>query len=123
MKAPFGRTYYEDPSVSRCCAIEYDRLWNRIADRVSTGESFYRAREIVLAEEVADIDRAYGTEVAKRVCKAIQHTDPEKIPKWAKRAQKEVLAAICEDVLIKRRGKVSWINRIFLRLTGTPLYC
>lgn len=120
---PFGSKYYEDPSIARCCAVEYDRLWQRIAEKVAEGTWFYRAREIVLAEELPDIGKAFGKEVAKRVSKAIQHTSPEEIPPWAKKARKAKDIAMYETFLTERRGGVSWANRICLKLTGTPLYC
>ena len=119
---PFGSKYFEDPSIARCCAVEYDRLWKAIAARVAKGEWFYRAREIVLAEELPDIHKAFGDEVAKRVSKAIQHTDPETIPKWAKQAAKDHLRRSCEAHLLKTRGKISWINRLSLRLGGIPFW-
>jgi len=86
---PFGSKYYEDPSIAHCCAVEYDRLWQRIATKVAGGMWFYRAREIVLAEEIPDISKAFGTLVAQRVSKAIQHTSPDRIPKPAQRAAKD----------------------------------
>jgi len=121
-KAPFTNRYFEDPSIARCAAVEYDRLWKAIAARVAKGQSFYRAREIVLAEELPDISRAFGDEVAKRVSKAIQHTDPETIPKWAKQAAKDHLRRSCEAHLLKTRGKISWINRLSLKFGGIPFW-
>jgi hypothetical protein len=123
MKAQFGSRYYEDPSVARCCAVEYDRLWQRIAEKVAEGEYFYVAREKVLAEEVPDMGKAFGPEVPKRVSKAIQQTSPEHIPKWAKDRVKVRRIAMFEEFLTRKRGGVSWANRLCLRLTGAPLYC
>ena len=57
---PFGSKYYEDPSIARCAAAEYDRLWDRIAKGVAGGGYFYREREVILAEEMPDISKAYG---------------------------------------------------------------
>lgn len=122
MKAPFGNRYFEDPSIARCCAVEYDRLWERIAEKVAAGQWFYRAREIVLAEEVPDMSKAFGSEVASRVSKAIQHTDPDNLPRSAKAAERAHLVRVHEECLMKRLGGVSWANRLCLRLTGSPLY-
>jgi hypothetical protein len=119
---PFGSKYFEDPSIARCCAVEYDRVWDRISRKVAEGEWFYRAREVVLVEEVPDMTRAFGAVVAQRVSKAIQHTDPERIPKWAKQAAKDHLRRSCEAHLLKTRGKISWINRLSLRLGGIPFW-
>lgn len=122
MKAQFGTHYYEDPTIARCCAVEYDRLWQRIADKVAAGQWFYRAREIVLAEEVPDMSKAFGPEVASRVSKAIQHTDPGNLPRSVKAAERAHLVRLHEECLTKRRGGVSWANWLCLRLTGAPLY-
>lgn len=121
-RAPFSTRYYEDPSISRCTAAQYDRLWQAIADKVAAGEWFYRAREVVLAEEIPDISKAFGDEVAKRVSKAIQHTDPDRIPKWAKQRAKAHLAESLKRGLIKRRGKVGWLDHLSLKLTGMPFW-
>src|SRR3712207_1604545 len=86
---PFGSKYYEDPTIAQVSALEYDRVWGRIGNKVATGMWFYRAREVVLAEEIPDIAKAYGRTVAQRVSKAIQHTSPERIPKPAQRAAKD----------------------------------
>lgn len=122
MKAPFGNRYYEDPSIARCCAVEYDRLWQRIAEKVAAGMWFYRAREIVLAEETPDMGKAFGREVVTRVSRAIQHTSPENLPRSAKAAERAHLVRIHEECLTQRLGGVSWANRLCLRLTGAPLY-
>jgi hypothetical protein len=119
---PFGSKYYEDPSIARCCAVEYERVWQRIADRVAKGEWFYVARERVLAEELPDIHKAFGTVVAQRVSKAIQHTSPDQIPKWAKAAKRGKEVADFEEWLTRTRGKVSWINRLSLRFGGIPFW-
>jgi hypothetical protein len=123
MNAQFGSKYYEDPSIASCCAVQYDRLWQRIAEKVAEGMWFYRAREIVLAEEVPDMSKAFGRVVAQRVSKAIQHTDPEMMPDWVKKAVKARNIAEFETFLTEKRGGVSWANRLSLKLTGYPLYC
>jgi hypothetical protein len=121
-RAPFGSKYFEDPSIAQCAAVEYDRLWQAIASKVAAGEWFYRAREVVLAEELPDIHKAFGPEVATRVSKAVQHTDPDRIPKWAKQRAKAYMAESLKRSLIKRRGKVGWLDHLSLKLTGMPFW-
>jgi hypothetical protein len=121
-RAPYSVRYYEDPSISQCTAVEYDRLWQAIADKVAAGEWFYRAREIVLAEELPDIHKAFGVEVANRVSKAIQHTSPERIPRWARQKARARRAERLTQSLIKRRGRVGWLDRLSLKLTGMPFW-
>lgn len=121
-RAPFGSRYYEDPSIAQCAAVEYDRLWQAIVSRTAAGEWFYQAREIVLAEELPDIHKAFGDEVAKRVSKAIQHTDPNHMPKWARQAARARLAERLKQSVIKRRGKVGWLDHISLKLLGLPFW-
>ena len=63
--------------------------WNMIGfgrpspRRVAAGEWFYRAREIVLAEELPDIEQGVRAGGGRPSSKAIQHTSPEHIPVWA----------------------------------------
>ena len=117
---PFGSKYYEDPSIARCGAVEYDRLWTQIGKRVANGEYFYRAREIVLAEQMPDIHKAFGKEVAHRVQKAIHHTAPEQMPKWARESARAAEVKEWEAWCMRVHGKVSWVNRLSLKLTGAP---
>ena len=42
------RRYIEDPSIARCAALEFDRVWGLIERSTADGEWFFRAREVVL---------------------------------------------------------------------------
>jgi hypothetical protein len=117
-RVAFGRHYFEDPSVAFTCAAEYDRLWNRIAERTARGEWFYRAREVVLAEEMADIATAFGRPVADRVSRAIQHTSPDRLPRWARRAARDLRCRQTMEHLRATRGRVGFLNAVSLFLTG-----
>ena len=117
MRPVFGPTSIEDPTIARVCALEYDRLWQRIGAKVAGGAWFYGAREQVLAEEMLDIQTAYGKVVADRVARAIQHTSPDRLPKAVKEVQRDRVASLIQD----SRPNMGWINRLFLRWTGMPL--
>ncbi len=116
----FGSKYYEDPTIAQVSALEYDRVWGRIASKVARGTGFYQAREVVLAEEVPDMARVYGRTVAQRVSKAVQHTSPDRIPRAAKQAAKAGQVRYYEGWLMQTKGKVGWMDRICLTLFGVP---
>jgi len=115
MKAPFTDQYYEDPSIAQVCALEYERLWGRITRRVTAGGWFYREREIILAEEIPDISKAYGPVVGQRVQKAIQQTPPKGVYETR-------IAQEHRKWLIENRGGVSWIQRLSLKWLGSRLW-
>lgn len=119
-KPTFGAHYYEDPSVSTVAVLEYDRLWARICHKTHYGVWFFRAREIVLAEEIPDIAKAYGKPVADRVQKAIQHTSPSLAPPPA--FDKAKSAREGAEALMLVRGQISWINRVWLKWFGTVFW-
>ncbi|WP_460450314.1 hypothetical protein [Alsobacter sp. SYSU BS001988] len=119
--------YYEDPSIAKCCAVEYDRLWS-IIEAGTIRDSFYIAREKVLAYEIPRISRLYGPVVAHRVSKAIQWRSPDSVSEackealsakskaWADAHQAQKL----EAELAKRGGKLLWVDRLWIRILGYP---
>lgn len=118
----FGSTYYEDPTVAQASALEYERLWQRIGEKVRAGVWFYQAREAVLAEEIPDISKAYGKPVADRVQRAIQQTPEGRLPPDARAAVKAGNAAACRAHLVATRGRVGWLNELSLRWFGVHLW-
>lgn len=99
--APFGATIIEDPTIAQVAALEYERVCNRIGMKVSLGVWFYRAREIVLAEEIPDIAKAYGKVVASRVTYAIERTPPSNFPEFVPQAGQLV-----------PKPRVSWYSKL-----------
>jgi hypothetical protein len=117
-----GPKYIEDPTVAQTAAVEYDRLWQRIGTKVQNGVWFFQAREQVLAEEIPDIAKAYGRPVATRVERAIQCTTQAKLPRLARQAQDDWVRSACRAHVMRTHGKVSWINRLSLRLLGVHFW-
>lgn len=113
--------YLEDPTVAQTAALEYERVWARIAGKVERGAWFYQAREQVLAEELLDIRKAYGEVVAKRVGMAIQRTPPAQLPKDSRDSVKDANRRTIETHLLATRGRIGVVNRLWLRLFGVHL--
>ena len=117
-----GRAYIEDPTVAQAAAVEYDRLWQRISIKVRGGVWFFQAREQVLAEEIPDITKAFGRPVATRVERAIQCTKQDQLTRSARKAQGDRIRSTCETYVMRKHGKVSWLNRFSLRLLGVHFW-
>lgn len=62
----------EDPSIAWAAAAEFDRVWKRIDRMTAEGTWFFRAREVVLAEEYPHMAKTYGKAVADRVTRVVQ---------------------------------------------------
>ena len=94
---------------------------SRTALMVDLDESFFVARERVLAEAGNDMRRAFGTAVADRVILRVLQTRPEFVSKETQAViDRRAQAFVTEGVLI-RKGKVNWIDRIFIKLFLMPL--
>lgn len=64
--------FVEDPSVAWAAAAEFERVWKRIDDMTAEGTWFFRAREVVLAQEYPHMAKTYGKAVADRVTRVVQ---------------------------------------------------
>jgi hypothetical protein len=116
------RRYIEDPSIARCAALEFDRVWGLIERSTADGEWFFRAREVILAREIPDMQTAYGRAVASRVSIAIQCRGPEDLSPEAKRAVRDRMRDLLMAEHARRRGGIGIINRISFQLTGTAFW-
>ena len=119
--------YYEDPSIANCCAVEYDRLWS-IIEAGTIRDSFYVAREKVLAYEIPRISRLYGpvgrppskqgdpVAVAGQCLRCVQECSVGETKAWedAHRAQR------LEAELTRRGGKLLWVDRLWMKVLGYP---
>lgn len=63
--------YVEDPSVAGAARAEHAELMSKILERYERGESFFIAREQVMAEHGPRLAKLYGKETAKRALQAV----------------------------------------------------
>ena len=110
--------YVEDPSIQRVAELETARLLERIANQMSLGCPFFVARERVLAEELLDIQTAYGRTTATRVARAVQSIPPSAKP--FRDLEKDQARKLSEKDVLMRKGRIGWWDALNIRLTGLP---
>lgn len=108
----------EDPNIERVSRLEAARLWDRVEAKMAAGIPFFMAREQVLAEEIPDLSKAFGAEIGKRVTRAIQGREPHKLTKEGAAAVKKYTTGVIAAETIKRKGRLSLMDRICLKLFG-----
>lgn len=109
---------YEDPTIQTTARVEAVRLWDSIELQVADGIPFHVARERVLAENIGDIGKAFGKDVASRVTSAIEGRAPHTVSKSAKAGRRAIIEQMTLDSCVARKGRLSWLDRISMKLFG-----
>lgn len=108
----------EDPSIELVAKQEAVRIWDRIEAQMRAGVPFFTARERILAEEIRDISKAFGSEVGKRVTRAVESRPPKTVSKQTRRAVRERDTILLTAATVARKGRLSWMDKICLKLFG-----
>jgi hypothetical protein len=105
---------YEDPTIAHVAKIEAVRVWTEIEDTCIAQNSFYLAREKVLAANIPKIAKAYGSEVARRVEVAIMSRAPHTMDKRVQKEWEERVRVFA----VRKWGRLRKRDAISIALTG-----
>lgn len=118
--------FVEDPSIADAARIEHAVMMDAILRRYETGESYFVARERVMAEHGPRIAKAYGKETANRALRAVTSHRVIDLPRSSRRLHEIAV----HDRWLEHTD--AWFGpghyftarqRFFIRALGVPHWC
>jgi hypothetical protein len=109
-----------DPTIETAAQSLAAEAWAEVNRLRMAGNIWYVAREKALAPRLRIWNRTYGSKCAARAHQIVLSLDPASAPAHVLRHERHELVRLALDCKIKRGKRVTWLDRLCLRLFGLP---